>query len=52
MLTPEIYVATGVLLVIVSLLLIVVARSVRSWFFFGDLKSELQPALAQNTNQQ
>jgi hypothetical protein len=47
MLTPEMYLVGGVVLVIVSLLLIMVAMYVRGWFFLPDLKSELQPIFNQ-----
>ena len=51
MLTPEMYVFTGVLLVVSSLLLIMVARYVRGWFFLPDLRSELQPVLVTQPEQ-
>jgi hypothetical protein len=49
MLTPELYVLVGVVLVLVSVLLIGVAQHVRGWFFLPDLRSDLQPVLTRKS---
>ena len=50
MLTPELYLFGGGVLVVISLLLIMVAMYVRGWFFLPDLRSELQPTFNQQSN--
>jgi hypothetical protein len=45
MLSPEMFIATGVVLVIVSLALLAAAGAAREWFFQPELRTQLQPAL-------
>jgi len=45
MLSPEMFIVTGVVLVIVSLVLLWAAGAVREWFFQPELRTQLQPAV-------
>lgn len=45
MLSPEMFIVTGVVLVIVSLALLAAAGAVREWFFQPELRNQFQPAL-------
>ena len=44
MLSPEMFIVTGVTLVIVAITLLTAAVAVREWFFQPELRSQLQPA--------
>ena len=44
MLTPEMFIVTGIVLVIVSLALLAAAGTARGWFFQPELRTQLQPA--------
>ena len=45
MLSPEMFIVSGIVLVIVSVLLLAAAGAAREWFFQPELRSQLQPAL-------
>ena len=45
MLSPEMFIVSGVVLVIVSIVLLAAAGAAREWFFQPELRSQLQPAL-------
>ena len=45
MFSAEFYFFTGVLMVIGSLLLLVIAKAVRDWFFQPEARSQLQVAV-------